>query len=224
MQTPLIPAVSLLADQMKRATKTLHTKAEKTGIIASILQSHISRDQYIIYLRNLYEVYKALEDNMFINKGSPTPLTIFLNPILQRTLPIEHDLAQLTGGKHWHTTPIFNSAENYVNNIEALKRDNPIALIGHIYVRYLGDINGGVILDRLLKDSLNLPPDSLSFYAYPGIRNLNDFRQNYRQLFNDLDLHETEQNVIVKTAKLAFKFNIALSKETKLCNLAALYN
>lgn len=50
-----------LAVRLKTETRHLHTLAERSGVMADLLQGHLSRDGYCALLRNLRAIYGALE-------------------------------------------------------------------------------------------------------------------------------------------------------------------
>ena len=54
-------------------------------------------------------------------------------------------------------------------------------LIAHAYTRYLGDLSGGQILQRLLARSLELRPSELSFYDFPRFSDLDALKADYRK-------------------------------------------
>jgi len=88
-------------------------------------------------------------------------------------------------------------------------------MLAHIYVRYLGDLNGGQIMQRLLKCSLNLTEDCLTFYAFPDIEDIAEFRSNFRDMLNRIVLTEVERDAVSKAAMETFSFNIVLSAKCR---------
>lgn len=211
-QSKLEPTKSL-ADKMKDATQNHHTLAEKTGVVAEMLSQKINLDAYTLYLRNLHPVYAALERDMKPNSEASRLLSPFLNKMLHRTRSIEKDLDNIYGYKTWKNLPHLEASKAYVEHINHTRLSHPAALLGHIYVRYLGDMNGGQVLERLLKNSLSLPNDAYAFYRYLAIIDLPTFRTDYRDLFDLPNLNDEAETRIIKTATTAFEFNIALSKE-----------
>lgn len=203
-----------LADQLKTATEQYHKHAERTGIVNDILRRQVSRQAYILYIRNLYPIYAELERaaNPSIDKFKITP---FLNIRIKRSEALFQDLSNLSGNNDWHDLPLLQSSLDYHAHIEYLRKHNPISLLGHIYVRYLGDMNGGQVLHRLLSETLALSDEALNFYQYPDIHEISSFRQAYRDLFNSVKLNTLERKDIIETAIKAFKFNIDISESIK---------
>ncbi len=200
-----------LADRMKAATKALHSTAERTGVVSDILKGRIERERYALYLRNLHVIYAALERAP--SAAAPQSLSALLTEDVRRAGAMAADLADMCGGGAWTELPILASARSYLAHIERLHATQPSALIGHIYVRYLGDMNGGQVLERLLKRALDLPPVAYRFYRFPAIDDLSAFCREYRARFNRLGLTPAQDRKIIETAVKGFEFNIALSNE-----------
>ena len=59
-------------------------------------------------------------------------------------------------------------------------------LAAHAYVRYLGDLNGGAIIKRLLRDSLELAEAELMFYEFGGIADRAAFCDQFRAALDSL--------------------------------------
>lgn len=203
----------LLVDRMKHATQQHHTLAEKTGIIKQILNEDVDLDSYTLHLRNLHTIYSALETDLQARDDASKFLSPFFNQMLHRTHALEKDLDNITGFRIWKNLPILKSSQSYADHISKTRAENPIALIGHIYVRYLGDMNGGQVLERLLKNTLHLNNDPYAFYRYPAIVDISTFQSDYRAMFNLKGLNAAQEALIIETAIKAFEFNIALSQE-----------
>ena len=79
---------------------------------------------------------------------------------------IEADLVALCGA-HWSQgIPLLAAGELYARRIAKAAEGDGTRLIAHAYTRYLGDLSGGQILQRLLARSLDLQPSELSFYDF----------------------------------------------------------
>jgi heme oxygenase (biliverdin-producing, ferredoxin) len=207
---PLRPA-SLL-EALRERTRDLHMQAERSGIIADILQGRATRHGYVLLVRNLLPVYQALEEKLTEYAASPLvgPLA---RPELVRAAAIEADLRSLSGDAT--ATPMLPAAANYVNAIARASRGDGGRLIAHAYARYLGDLSGGQIVKRLLQRSLNLSPASLSFYDFPAIADIAAFKSDYRAAIDRAGDESEDFDAIVEESALAFELNIELSVEVQ---------
>ena len=198
---------------MKTATAPYHRRAEQTGIVRDILKKQVSREAYTLYIRNLHLIYLGLEKPFKPSSDGLRTVSPFLNRMIKRSEPLAQDLYNLTGNNDWQNLPLLQSSLSYRKDIDQLRTHDPVALLGHIYVRYLGDMNGGQVLYKLLSGTLGLPEEALNFYQYPAIHEIISFRQAYRELFNAVRLDASQRRKVIETAIKAFEFNIDLSEE-----------
>lgn len=204
----LILRPASLLEALRGRTRDLHTQAERTGIIADILQGRSSRDGYALLLRNLLPVYQVLEEQMARHARSPL-IGPLLRPELARTKSIEQDLQALSVDVP--AVPLLTAAADYVEAIFSASGGDGGRLIAHAYARYLGDLSGGQIVKRLLMRSLALPPDTLSFYDFPAIADIPAFKSDYRSAIDRAGDESEDFDSIVNEGARAFELNIALS-------------
>jgi heme oxygenase len=179
------PAPIGLADRLKHATHRLHREAERSGFIRDLLNHRGTLPGYVLFLRNLLPVYEALEDGLGAQASAGRPLAKLARPELYRSAALRSDLAQVAGADWQSKVPVLDAASAYAERVrQASSADDGAGLAGHAYVRYLGDLNGGQILARLLARDLALPETALSFYAFPAFADLQAAATAYR---NDLD-------------------------------------
>ncbi len=158
-----------LAAMLRRETSASHRRAERSGVVADILAGRVSRGAYALFLRNLAPAYDQLERGLARRAATPG-VGALARPEVYRAAALAADLAHLHG-PHWaRELPLLPAAERYAARIEAAEaRGAGEGLIGHAYVRYLGDLSGGQALRRRLAKSLALPASALSFHDFPGI-------------------------------------------------------
>jgi heme oxygenase len=173
-----------------------------------MLRGRASRAGYALFLRNLHPAYLALERGLERNGRDPRLAPLAL-PELYRALAIERDLAALCGARAaW--PEVLGSAADYADRIGAA--DGP-RLLAHAYVRYLGDLSGGRILGRLLARSPGLPFETLGFYEFPAIDDMETFRARYRRAIDHAPLTPDEARIALSEACAGFEHNIRLSTE-----------
>ena len=191
-------------------TKTLHVEAERTGIIRDLLRGGASREGYILLLRNLLPAYLAMEQGLERHRGSPR-LGQLAAYRLDRAAAIEADLVSLCGERWSQDVPLLAAGELYAGRIAKAAEGDGARLIGHAYTRYLGDLSGGQILQRLLAQSLQLRPAELSFYKFPRFSDLEALKTDYRQALDRAGALFPDGDAIVEEGALAFSHNITLS-------------
>jgi heme oxygenase len=149
-----------------------------------------------LFWRNLLPIYRALDGSSI---GRPE---------LARTAALEADLCIL-----WPSgvLPELPEATAYANRIG---HADAAGLIGHAYVRYLGDLNGGRVMQRRLQVALGALAEDLRFHAYPGIADLSGLAAAYRAELDGL-IRSVSVAAVAAEAVVAFELNIALSEAVR---------
>jgi heme oxygenase len=200
-----------VASALYLRTRTLHLEAERTGIMRNLLRGQASRNGFVLLLRNLLPAYRALEQGLDRHRGSPV-LAALADYRFERAPAIESDLVALCGA-HWsHDIPLLPAAVHYADRIAKVAADDGEKLIAHAYTRYLGDLNGGQILRRLLADSLGLQPSELSFHDFrQRFSDLDALKADYRKDIDRAGALAADRDAIVEEGAIAFSLNIDLS-------------
>jgi heme oxygenase len=203
-----------LALRLKDATKALHAQAERSGVVADILHGRIDRPAYALLLRNLASVYLQMELGLEQRRDSLCVKPI-AKPEMYRSGSLEADLVGIAGADWQTELELLPSTEIYVARIAAASQGDGALLLAHAYVRYLGDLNGGRMLRRLLARSLELDDASLSFYEFPEIADLDGFKLSFRAALDLAGRRSADVEPILDEARAAFLLNIAMSNEIK---------
>lgn len=191
-------------------TKVLHAEAERTGIIRNLLRGEASRAGYILLLRNLLPAYQAMEHGLERHSGSPG-IELLSRYRLARAQAIESDLAALCGERRIEDIPLLAAGEIYAERIAHAADGDGMRLIAHAYTRYLGDLSGGQILQRLLARSLELRPSELTFYDFPHFSDLDVLKADYRNALDEAAAFAPDPQSVVEEGAIAFSMNIDLS-------------
>jgi len=197
---------------MREATRGSHREAERSGVIAELLTGQLALGSYVLYLRNLVHVYRALESALLCHSESPGLGDLVPNGLF-RSAPLASDLGKLTGPGWESGLKLLNSARRYSNRITLVSKDGGHRLIAHAYVRYLGDLNGGQLLARILSRKNGFRSDQLAFYRFDDIEHIDTVK---RRMIERIDWYGTtliDPGPIVEEAERAFRFNIDLAKE-----------
>ena len=201
----------MLADRLKEATGAAHARAEKSGFVNKILRGEADLFGYSLLLRNLCPIYANLELALDRRQADPVILEI-RDPRLYRAEAARQDLAKLAGPAWWQSLPLLASAWRYIDRIVVAER-SASTLIAHAYTRYLGDVNGGRVVKRLLRERTGVPSEALRFFAYPQIHDVSRFAKIYRRQFDIAGSKGVDQALAIEETELAFEMNIALSEE-----------
>lgn len=191
-------------------TKSLHVEAERTGIIRDLLRGEATREGYVLLLRNLLPAYQAMEQGLERHRGSPV-LGRLSNYKLDRAGAIEADLVALCGSRWGQGIAPLAAGELYAARITKAAEGDGTRLIAHAYTRYLGDLSGGQILQRLLTRSLELRPSELTFYDFPRFSDLEALKADYRQALDSAGAIVADPQALIEEGAIAFSLNIDLS-------------
>jgi len=204
-----------LADRLKRATHRLHVEAERAGFIGAVLRQRATRAGYVLFMRNLLEVYDALEQALRQQHEAKGPVRTLSRPELFRASAIRADLTEMCGQNWGQAVPVLASGRAYAGRVaEAAQHGDGLTLAGHAYTRYLGDLNGGQVLARLLARGLALPPAALRFYEFPQVATPRDAAAHYRAAIDDLGRTPgADLAAIEAEAKASFQCAITLANE-----------
>jgi heme oxygenase len=195
-------------------TRALHLEAEQSGIIADILRGDASRDGYILLLRNLHAAYHAMEQGLARHHDTPG-LDQVSAYRFDRAGAIAADLDALCGG-NWPTAiPLLPAGKSYADAIAQAAEGDGSRLIAHAYTRYLGDLSGGQIVQKLLAKSLQFRPDQLSMFDFAGFPDPETLKSEFRHALEHAGARVADPDLVVEEGATAFTLNIALSVAVK---------
>ncbi|KAK5856763.1 hypothetical protein PBY51_008335 [Eleginops maclovinus] len=198
-----------LSEQIKAATKDSHIRAENTTLMLSYQRGQITLPQYKLLLCSLYEIYRALEEELDRNASHPAVAPIYFPQELARLETLEGDLEHFFGSE-WRQRVIVPAATvRYQERIRRIGAESPDLLVAHAYTRYLGDLSGGQVLGKITQKSLGLSSkEGLSFFSFPGVSSPHRFKQLYRGRMNSIELTEERREELLREANTAFLLNI----------------
>ncbi|MGH6623379.1 MAG: heme oxygenase (biliverdin-producing) [Burkholderiaceae bacterium] len=197
---------SPLSESLRRETKALHARAERSGIMSTLLRGELQRSDYCALLRNLHALYEALEAGLDSQREHEAIRPIY-SPPLHRAAALSADLSTLHGDR-WHSDlPVLAATREYVDRLQQVARTDVHLLAAHAYVRFLGDLSGGRILQRIIATSvINDATHGNRFYAYDG-EDTSDLASRFRLGLDAIPLNEGSAADVVDEAKLGFSLH-----------------
>jgi heme oxygenase len=199
-----------LSSKLRIRTHALHRRAERSGVIADMLCGRVSRHAYALFLRNLLPAYQAMEIGLESHRLTPG-VGEMARPEVYRSSALEADLTALEGTDWREALPLLPAGEHYAACVVTAAKGDGVELIGHAYVRYFGDLSGGQILKRRLSKSLNIKPAALSFYDFPDIGDVAEYKQSFRAALNR-SARERNSGRVTDAAIQAFSLNVSISE------------
>lgn len=198
-----------LIGSLRENTARLHREAERSGIIARLLNGTATVRQYALLLRNLLPVYEAMESQLQRLPGR-YPYTLVGDPRLFRCSALIDDL-ECFWGPTWPLLPEGLTSREYAKRLVDPDILDGCRIAGHAYTRYLGDLSGGQILQRVLHRQLGLEARQTRFYEFDLPGGTGSFKSKFIDALNEIP--GIWQRAIVGEAIAAFKLNIRLSDE-----------
>jgi heme oxygenase len=213
--SPLAPEVTDLPARLRLETRDLHVLSERSGVMSRLLRGQLARSDYEALLLNLHALYGALESGLHRHRDLPA-LAALAAPGLCREAALAADLDALCG-PGWQTRPLAAATQAYVQRLLAMAEGDPLLLVAHAYVRYLGDLNGGQALRRLVAPGLASgeggPVDALRFYDFGSEDQVLAQRQAFRDGLGRIAVDGATANRLVAEARWAFAQHVSLFNE-----------
>lgn len=199
-----------LSDQMKARTAGLHREAERSGILRELLRGTVDHAGYLVLLRNLLPIYEAME-RALEHPGRHPHLAPLADPAVYRSAALRADIAHFAGHCPEGEAKLVPAATRYAARVDA----GGEGIVAHAYVRYLGDLNGGQILKRLIGRRFGLEGAGLAFYDFPLAANPDTLAQAYRTAIDRVGLQLDDLEPVLAEAETAFRLNIALGQDVQ---------
>lgn len=199
-----------LASRLREGTKHSHTMAENTAFMKCFLKGIVELEPFRKLVADLYFLYSTIETEIRRHKDHPIVGAIYF-PELERQQKLEQDLAYYYGDNWRNEITATPAGKEYVDRLEEISKTNPVLLVAHAYVRYMGDLSGGQSLKKIIRSALNLPPDQGTglheFDLIPTVEAKRAFKIKYRDVLNALDIDDNLAQQIVDEANYAFELN-----------------
>lgn len=199
-----------ITERLRNSTRALHTEVERAGVMRRLLRGQLDRAGYCRLLRNLHVIYSALESGLARHSSNPALAALCCEPLFRRDA-LGDDLNFLYGDDWEEAIAITATATQYAAHLDALTEHAPILLGAHAYVRYLGDLSGGQMLNRIVAKNLSLQPDQgVSFYDFGSAADVAKRATEFRAGLDLMAEDEASARALVDEACVAFTHHKAL--------------
>ena len=219
MSAPAVESVvsvtpAALSQQLKTHTAVAHSAAEGSTFVAELMGGSLDAAALVSLLDQSLIIYRALEAALATHVAHPQ-LGAFIDPKLARVAALEADMsyhhgedweAQLADGR----IAIVPAALAYADTLSTLGRESIEFLLAHHYVRYLGDLSGGLIISRMVQRHYGIADEGLNFYAFAEIAKPKPYKDAYRKLLDTTDFSQLQKHSILDFAAESFELNRAV--------------
>jgi heme oxygenase len=204
------------AQRLRDGTWPLHRRAEAAGIMPDLLRGRLPRPAFCRLQRNLHALYQALESGIAQHAAGQPALQPLADARLRRAPALAADLLQLQGSR-WPELPLVPALQAYVQRLQQLDGQAPLQLAAHAYVRYLGDLAGGQMMLKPVRQVCGLPPGAVpAFFDFGDAQAVAALRSQLRQALDGLPLDAAGVQALVDEACWGFGQHIALFEQLQL--------
>lgn len=206
---------STLAARVRDLTKEDHKSAETAAFITELMSGKRCSRDYALLVSQYHFIYTALDESSeLLRNNTQLPGVVdLLDPELDRRSAIRKDLSRLLPATGLSNKPIqLESTADYARRIRAVAHD-PARLAAHHYLRYLGDLSGGLAIARLVQRHYHIPDEQLNMYNFESIGKTKLYKDAYRDKLNNLGLSLEQEDAFVEEASLGFQYNKAIFED-----------
>ncbi|AIY02469.1 putative heme oxygenase [Arthrobacter sp. PAMC 25486] len=207
-----IPAA--LSQELKSHTAAAHMAAEDSTFVAELMGGSLDAPALVSLLDQSLIIYRALETALAAHTDHPQ-LGGFIDPKLARVAALEADMAY-HHGEDWEAQladgriVIVPATLAYADVLSTMGRESIEFLLAHHYVRYLGDLSGGLIIQRMVQRHYGIASEGLNFYAFDEITKPKPYKDAYRELLDSTDFSRVQKDNILNFAAESFELNRAV--------------
>lgn len=219
MSAPAVESVlsetpAALSEELKTHTAAAHSAAEDSSFVAELMGGTLDAAALVSLLDQSLVIYRALENALATHVDHPQ-LGAFIDPKLARVAALEADMA-FHHGADWEAQladgriEIVPATRAYADALENLGAESIEFLLAHHYVRYMGDLSGGQIIQRLVQRHYGIADEGLNFYTFPEIEKPKPYKDGYRNLMDTTDFTREQKDTILAHAADSFELNRAV--------------
>jgi heme oxygenase len=192
-----------LSQRLRQVTAAHHARVERSGPMPALLRGELGLTAYCTLLRNLHPIYRELEAALAQQATHPALAGLDIDGLARRAA-LEADLATLHGDGWAHALPLVDAAARYAARLRELSAHRPELLLAHVYVRYLGDLQGGQILQRIIARCYALDGEAGSRFYRFGAHAPAELSTRLRAALDGPSRDDATQAAIAREAEDAF--------------------
>lgn len=203
------------AARIRAATADAHRGAERSPYLGALVSGQLPLADYgrlVVQHRAIYAAIEAANAAM----ASDGVAAAFVDDGIERLPALDRDLHAVLG-PDWRScdeATLVPATREYVARIEEVAARWPAGWVGHHYVRYLGDLSGGLFLRGAIERAYGIDASSgTAFYDFPNVPDPDAWKQAYRSALDDAPWSADEQDRIIDEILAAYDWNTRLLEE-----------
>jgi len=161
----------------------------------------------------LYLIYSAMEEELERHRLHPLVRSVYFSE-LSRCSALEQDLDFLWGESWREHLGITPARQQYLDRIRWVGENDPGLLVAHSYTRYMGDLSGGQVVERVVRRSLKIQgEEGFRFFHFEGIHDVKAFKNTYRRRLDGLPMSQAQAEKIIDESNRVFVLNREIFEE-----------
>jgi len=198
-----------IMDRLRAETRDAHDATEAIPFSKAMLERTLPLEQYVGQLAAYRVVHRAL-DHALATSANPAVRSIWRDDLTKAQL-LERDLEHFAGVDLVACGHALQAAEAFASAIKAKAANDPLALLGYLYVLE-GSTLGATVLRVHLAAAYGLEGDGgLAYYSPYGHAVMPHWKQ-FKERMNAVPLDAGEQGRVLAAACDAFRFVGAILK------------
>ena len=199
--------------RIRAETAQAHRITESTSFVKGILRGAVDMESYRNMQTGLYIVYSAMERELERHNLHPLVRTVYFSS-LTRSRALEQDLDALWGGPWKDRLTMTPARQQYLDRIRWVGENDPGLLVAHSYTRYMGDLSGGQVVERIVRRSLKAQgEDGFRFFHFDEISDVKAFKNAYRRRLDGLPISRDQGDQIIAESNRVFTLNRQIFEE-----------
>lgn len=213
--SPVRPPATSFATAIRDATATAHRSAERSAYLAALVGGSLPLRDYGRLVAQHRAIYEALEAGNDAMRADPVA-SAFVDDDVARLPALERDLVAVLGDD-WTEAPeaaLVPATQQYCDRLREVAATWPGGWVGHQYVRYLGDLSGGLFIRRAIERNYGIDETSgTAFYDFPKVPDPGAWKDAYRARLDEAAWDTEERARITDEILAAYDWNTRLLEE-----------
>ena len=190
-----------IMDHLRVATRGLHKQAESRPLQRAMAKGTLPRAAYVMYLAQLRHLHAALETALDQPAAARAGLSELFTDDRRRVPDLDRDLNSFNVDPA--DVPPLAPTQQFIERIGALLDEDPLALLGPMYVLE-GSTNGGRFLARVLQRSLRLDGGTGLSYMDPYGDRQPEMWTSFKRLADSVPLTPSQAEAVTASAGRTF--------------------
>jgi heme oxygenase len=194
---------------IRAATASAHRDAERSTFLADLVGGALAIEGYGRLVAQHRAIYEALEGSNDAMGDDPVAGT-FVQQDVVRLPALERDIVAVLG-EGWAARPeaaLVPATVEYCERLREVGGSWPGGWVAHQYVRYLGDLSGGLFIRMRIEAVFGIDAGSgTAFYDFPQVPDPAAWKDAYRRRLDEAPWPPEERERITAEILESYRLN-----------------